>query len=408
MYAGRSLGYYPRSSTGKISLGSIFTVEDKQDKMMLKEILEKKFRPIFQQFVYGGEQMAIHDLRRLLDDDNYRRYIPEDRLYVLMDLVTFNPTTSMSYETFFNIVLNEGDDSSSLATSIGSDAHHYTQKPGGGGSGNGSEQNWLNVVVTNIAPQKEIDDFLPKYRFCPPPFFMITITLVQIIMYVVAVAQLNGEGVPRFSPLIYLPTKRHEVWRFFTYMFYHQGYIDLLFNVIIQVVVGFPLEVVFSWWRLFIVYICGVITGSLIQSVTDHYVGLVGASGGAYAILTAHVMAMIYNWSELNNDPNQSKCRRRACNVPLRVIVIILVVAVQVGLGVYRRFLRPDYVKFGIAAYGGGVLAGFLLGKPFMKDRRRYPWQQNAGWLDLFIFIAFVGGCVIFNIVFRGYPATIY
>ena len=40
---------------------------------------------------------------------------------------------------------------------------------------------------------------------------------------------INGEqvglitGVPHYSPLVFDPARRYEVWRFFTYMFIHQG-----------------------------------------------------------------------------------------------------------------------------------------------------------------------------------------
>lgn len=42
-----------------------------------------------------------------------------------------------------------------------------------------------------------------------------------------------------------------------------------------------------------IVYFCGVIGGSLAHSVTDYNVSLVGASGGCYAIIGAHVASVI-------------------------------------------------------------------------------------------------------------------
>ena len=41
----------------------------------------------------------------------------------------------------------------------------------------------------------------------------------------------------------------------------------MLFNVLLQVLVGFPLEVMFGWWRMAIVYLVGVITGQSGQKV---------------------------------------------------------------------------------------------------------------------------------------------
>lgn len=43
------------------------------------------------------------------------------------------------------------------------------------------------------------------------------------------------------------------------------------------------------WYRVFTVYAAGVIAGSLVTSITDPTVYLAGASGGVYALLTAHL-----------------------------------------------------------------------------------------------------------------------
>ena len=44
------------------------------------------------------------------------------------------------------------------------------------------------------------------------------------------------EGVGR--ALIYHPCKREQIWRFFTYMFLHDGWVHLCFNVFLQLIVG--------------------------------------------------------------------------------------------------------------------------------------------------------------------------
>lgn len=59
--------------------------------------------------------------------------------------------------------------------------------------------------------------------------------------------------------------------------------------MVIQFVLGFPLEMVHDWWRVILVYCCGVIAGSLGSSIIDPGVCLAGASGGVYALITAHI-----------------------------------------------------------------------------------------------------------------------
>ena len=47
---------------------------------------------------------------------------------------------------------------------------------------------------------------------------------------------------PVCSVLIYNPTRRHEVWRFLTYQFVHVNMEHIVFNTLMQLVVGLPLE----------------------------------------------------------------------------------------------------------------------------------------------------------------------
>ncbi|KAK7488058.1 hypothetical protein BaRGS_00020649 [Batillaria attramentaria] len=376
---------------GIISKGCSAETSGKTDRTVNREderqppLLSAKrhFRPVFQRFVYGGERIASHDLRRILQDDFYRDMLPPDKVYELIDLVDFNPGKAISYTEFVRIVTGgfdtdfNGDQSSSQK--------HGTDTP----------KTWLNTVCRNTVNQAEVDEYLKTYRWLPPPFFMVTISLVQLIVfiyYAVDIADKGSsvgalDGVAAYSDLMYLPTKRHEPWRFVTYMFLHQG-----------------------WWRLLIVYVIGVIVGSLAQSVCDHQVGLAGAAGGAYAVVIAHVVALIANYSELDSKRNIEKRAKNWWGRPLfRLVVIILVVLVQTSLAVFRRFY-PDFpaYKVGVAAHGGGIVAGYLLGRPFLTDNLRYPWQKNAGWLDLFILMIFIGACIIFNILYDGYPEAEY
>lgn len=50
---------------------------------------------------------------------------------------------------------------------------------------------------------------------------------------------------------------------------------------------------VHRWWRVLIIYLVGVLAGSLATSITDPHVFLAGASGGVYALIAAHVATII-------------------------------------------------------------------------------------------------------------------
>ncbi|XP_076455035.1 rhomboid-related protein 2-like [Babylonia areolata] len=391
------------NTDGRSSRNStVFTVDEDLTELdrQVRQNLEQHFRPIFQRFVYGGERLASHDLRRLLHDNFYRDMLPPDKVYELIDLVDFNPGKAVSYAEFVRIVTG-GYDTDEL--NVNGWHEQLTDSP----------KTLLNSVCRNTAPQTEVDEHLKKYRCIPPPFFMITISLAELAVFIYYTAEFTAEAiniVPAFSPLMYLPQKRHEPWRFLSYFLLHQGAVDLAFNVLLQVVVGFPLEIMFSWWRLAIVYILGVLSGSLAQSVCDRYVGLAGAAGGCYAVLFGHVVAIISNWSEVDNKKNFEKRAKHWWGRPLfRILLIFLAVSVQLALAIYRRF-NPDFpaYKVGIAAHLGGLVAGVMLGRTCLKDSTKYPWQETGGWMVFFTFLIIFACCAIFNIVFHDYPDPVY
>ena len=83
------------------------------------------------------------------------------------------------------------------------------------------------------------------------------------------------------------------------YMFVHVGWIHLFFNVSMQLLVGLPLEMVHGSARLAIIYLSGVLAGSLGSSVFDRNAVLVGASGGVYALLAAHLANVLLNYHQM-------------------------------------------------------------------------------------------------------------
>lgn len=64
-------------------------------------------------------------------------------------------------------------------------------------------------------------------------------------------------------------------------------------NLVVQILLGIPIEMVHGWWRILIIYFMGVLGGSLATSVADPTVKLAGASGGVYSLITAHVASII-------------------------------------------------------------------------------------------------------------------
>lgn len=102
----------------------------------------------------------------------------------------------------------------------------------------------------------------------------------------------NTNG-PAATLFIYNPFRRYEAWRFVTYMFVHVGVMHIMMNLIIQIFLGVALELVHHWWRVALVYVAGVAAGSMGTSITNPRIFLAGASGGVYALITAHIATII-------------------------------------------------------------------------------------------------------------------
>lgn len=73
----------------------------------------------------------------------------------------------------------------------------------------------------------------------------------------------------------------------------------MAFNLLVQLLVGLPLEMVHGSARIGTVYLAGVLAGSLGTSVFDADVYLVGASGGVYALLAAHLANVLINYNNM-------------------------------------------------------------------------------------------------------------
>ena len=102
----------------------------------------------------------------------------------------------------------------------------------------------------------------------PPPMFLLSISIAQIVLYIYnSVAE---------HPLVLHPLKLHEPWRYITYFLVHVDFFSLFVNLFVQLVVGIPLELVHGSFRIFLIYSCGVMYGSLASSIFDPYVRLAG------------------------------------------------------------------------------------------------------------------------------------
>ncbi|ROT62859.1 putative protein rhomboid-like [Penaeus vannamei] len=210
--------------------------------------------------------------------------------------------------------------------------------------------------------------------------------------YTVITGEMNVAGpVPIDSPFIYRPDKRHHVWRFFFYAFLHAGWVHLAFNLLVQLLVGLPLEMVHGSARIGTVYLAGVLAGSLGTSVFDADVYLVGASGGVYALLAAHLANVLINYNNMQFGI-------------LRLIGVFFVASADVGFAIYDRYAHETVgLPVSYVAHLTGALAGLTLGLVVLKNFEQRLHEQLLWWVALGVYAACTMFAILFNF-FHPYP----
>lgn len=229
---------------------------------------------------------------------------------------------------------------------------------------------------------------------CPPPLFIPFISLVEIaifIFYCVEMRQCTATGpVPIYSPLIYDPHRRREAWRYVSYMFLHAGIMHIVVNLLIQLLLGIPLELVHKGWRIALVYVVGALMGGLAHSITDFETFLCGASGGVYALIGAHVANVMVNFKEMRFGI-------------IRSVILGLLIVLDVGLALYKRYGTDEESKVGYAAHLGGFIGGLFLGIVCLKNLKVRSWERVLWYVALVIILLLLLIAVLVNTFYNGY-----
>ncbi|XP_037310983.1 rhomboid-related protein 2 [Pungitius pungitius] len=251
-----------------------------------------------------------------------------------------------------------------------------------------------------MLPEDHREKYLERANCFPPPIFIILISIAELavfIYYAVWKPQKQwvtlDEGIWK-SPLTYKPEARQEAWRFISYMFVHAGVQHIVGNLLMQLLVGIPLELVHKGFEVGMVYTSGVLAGSLCSSIFDPLSALVGASGGVYALLGGYFMNAVVNFREM---------------IPLlgvfRIAAIVIFVATDFGFAFYRRFLSEDAgLKVSFVAHFGGIVAGMTVGYVFFSAYNQKLLKDPRFWLCIVGYLLFLIFAVVFNIVLSPAP----
>ncbi|XP_014430133.1 rhomboid-related protein 3 isoform X2 [Pelodiscus sinensis] len=307
------------------------------------------------------------------------------KLEVLLALADNNSDGKICYQDFVNLMSNKRSNSFRQAILQGN--RRLCSKVLLEETGLSLSQRLIRHVAYETLP-REIDRkwYYDSYTCCPPPWFMIAITIVEVAFFLY-----NGVVLDRFvlqvthplylkNSLVYHPQLRAQAWRI-----EHLG-----LNVALQLLVGVPLEMVHGAARIGFVYIAGVIAGSLAVSVADMTAPVVGSSGGVYALISAHLANIVMNWSGM-------KCQFKL----LRVAVALICMSFEFGRAVWLRFHPSAYPPCphpSFVAHLGGVMVGITLGVVILRNYEQRLQDQSLWWIFVFIYVIFVLFAIFWNV----------
>ncbi|RXM32485.1 Rhomboid-related protein 1 [Acipenser ruthenus] len=264
-------------------------------------------------------------------------------------------------------------------------------------TGLGLYKRFVRYVAYEILPcETDRRWYFHQNRFCPPPIFMAIITVIQILVFLCYGAMLNKWVLQTYqldfmkSPLVYHPGHRAQVWRFFTYMFMHVGLEQLGFNALLQLMIGVPLEMVHGILRISLLYMAGVLAGSLTVSITDMRAPVVGGSGGVYALCSAHLANVVMNWAGM-------RCPYKL----LRMILALVCMSSEVGRAVWLRFSPPlpsSGPQPSFMAHLSGAVVGISMGLLILRSYEESLQRQCSWWVILLSFATFFVFAIFWNI----------
>ncbi|XP_037043160.1 rhomboid-related protein 2-like [Bradysia coprophila] len=185
------------------------------------------------------------------------------------------------------------------------------------------------------------------------PKFMIGVSVVQIFLFCFYD---SDELIMRLG---YDPSRRHEVWRFFTPIFVHIGWSHLLGNLVMQLILGVFLEIVHEWRRIAIIYLASGFGAALCVTVLANTSYGGGASGAVMGLLFSHLATIVLNWNEMERK------------------FLALYIIYDVGRDVYTEVYLDIRSNIGHAAHFGGAVTGFLVSILVLKNFKKHPWEET-------------------------------
>lgn len=165
-------------------------------------------------------------------------------------------------------------------------------------------------------------------------------------------------------------------YRLITPIFLHAGFLHILFNLLLQLTMGWSVEKAIGWIKYSTIYLASGVAGFLLgANFSPNGILSTGASGALFGILATNFLLFIYCGKE-NTNIYKTK------HYKLFILVMVLEVLVSFVLG-----LLPGLDNF---SHIGGFCVGLLLAITFLKDpsfvynEGIYIYDPLASTMDLF------------------------
>ncbi|XP_050078572.1 rhomboid-related protein 2 [Anopheles maculipalpis] len=235
-------------------------------------------------------------------------------------------------------------------------------------------------------PASRTAKLLQLCQCCPwtVPWSLLIVSALQI-----AIFTYNNDAINQ--KLIFSPVKQYEVWRFVTYTFLHAGNVHLVLNIIIQILVAFPLETEQGHGKVLLVYFAGTLAGALGASVFEPTL-MVGASAGVYCLLMSHIPHIIMNFRTLSYRY-------------YRLIAVLMLCISDVMYSIRHCLTKGNLQpRIGVAAHISGALCGLLIGFVVYRSTvgpdtsKAVAVFRTLRYLASVLLVAWLGCTVLYNL----------
>lgn len=174
-----------------------------------------------------------------------------------------------------------------------------------------------------------------------------------------------------------------QVSSLFTYSFLHADLGHIVSNMTIMLLVWPLLELAHDSFRPLAVYVFGVMTGALCDLALSPDTNLVGASGGVYALMVAHLAIIIMNWKEMD---------KKWLTIKSIILAPLLLTAFY---DVWKAFLRyglgkDDFSRVSYAAHLGGTITGLFFGVVILRNYVEDNWERYFRIVSLTVYTGFL------------------